>query len=62
LEGKEVKVCLRDFGCYVKFNKECLHKGYKSSMVDIYLSAQIFAAPAVGQNRRESAKINRTAR
>jgi hypothetical protein len=28
LEGNEVKVSLRDFGSYVKFNKEGLHKGY----------------------------------
>ncbi len=23
LEGKEIKVCLRDLGSYVKFSKEC---------------------------------------
>jgi hypothetical protein len=33
----------------VKFNKECLHKGYKCGMENTYLSAQIFAAPAAGQ-------------
>jgi hypothetical protein len=60
-EGKEVKVCLRDLGSYLKFNKECLYKGYKSSMVDTYLS-QLFAAPATGQNRQDFAKVNNTAR
>ncbi len=25
LEGNEVKVCLRHFGSYVKFNKECAY-------------------------------------
>ena len=29
LEGNNVKASIRDFGSYVKFNKECLHKGYK---------------------------------
>ena len=29
LEGKDVKVSIRDFRSYVKFNKECYHKGYK---------------------------------
>jgi hypothetical protein len=29
LEGNDVKVSLSDFGSYVMFNKECLHKGYK---------------------------------
>jgi len=46
LEDNEVKVSLRDFGSYVKFNKECLHKGYKCGTVDTYLTAQLFAAPA----------------
>jgi hypothetical protein len=49
LEGNNVKVSLRDFGSYVKFNKECYHKGYKYSMVNTYLTAQLFAAPAAGQ-------------
>jgi hypothetical protein len=63
LEGVEVKVSLRDFGSYVKFNKKCLHKGYKSGMVvDTYLSAQLFAAPAVGQNRQKLAEMNKTGR
>jgi hypothetical protein len=43
LEGNDVKVSIRDFGSYVKFNKECLHKGYKCSMENTYLSAQLFA-------------------
>ena len=45
LEGKETKVCLRDFGSYVKFSKECYHKGYKNGSVNTYLSAQLFSAP-----------------
>jgi hypothetical protein len=49
LEGYDVKVSLRDFGSYVKFNKECYHKGYKRGMVNTYLTAQLFAAPAAGQ-------------
>ncbi len=49
LEGNDVKVSLRDFGSYIKFNKECYHKGYKSGMVNTYLTAQLFAAPAAGQ-------------
>jgi hypothetical protein len=49
LEGKNVKGSLRDFGSYLKFNKECYHKGYKCSTVNTYLTAQLFAAPAEGQ-------------
>jgi hypothetical protein len=49
LEGNNVKVSLRDFGSYVKFNKECYHKGYKCGTVKRYLTAQLSAAPAVGQ-------------
>jgi hypothetical protein len=49
LEGNDVKVTLRDFGSYLKFNKECYHKGYNSSKVNTYLTAQLFAAPAAGQ-------------
>jgi hypothetical protein len=30
LEGNDVRVSLRNFGSYVKFNKECYHKRYKS--------------------------------
>jgi hypothetical protein len=49
LEGNDVKVSLRDFGSYVIFKKECYHKGYKSSTVNTYLTAQLFAAPDAGQ-------------
>jgi hypothetical protein len=49
LEGIDVKVSLRDFGSYVKFNKECYSKGYKCGTVNTYLTAQLFAAPAAGQ-------------
>ncbi len=60
LEGKDVKVSIRDFGSYVQFNKECYHKGYKNSKVNIYLTAQLFAAPAAGQkwHRLKSTKHN----
>jgi hypothetical protein len=34
LEGNDEKVSLRDFRSYVKFNKECYHKGYKSGKVN----------------------------
>jgi hypothetical protein len=60
LEGYDIKVSLRDFGSYMQFNKECLHKGYKCSMVDTYLSAQQFAAPAAGQLRQKLACMNKT--
>jgi hypothetical protein len=49
LEGNDVKVSLRDFGSYVKFNRGCYHKGYNCSTVNTYLTAQLFAAPAAGQ-------------
>ncbi len=62
LEGNEVKVSLRDFGSYVKFNKECLHKRYKCSMVYTYLSAQLFAEPAAGQKRQKVADMNKSGR
>jgi hypothetical protein len=52
LEGKETKGCLRDFGSYVKFSKECYHKGYKNGSVNTYLSAQLFSAPT-GKRRRK---------
>ncbi len=39
LEGNDVKVSLRDFGSYVKFNKECYHEGYKHGKVNTYLTA-----------------------
>jgi hypothetical protein len=54
MEGNDVKVSLRDFGSYMKFNKECYHKGYKCGMVNTYLTAQPFAAPAAGQNWHRS--------
>jgi hypothetical protein len=50
LEGNDVRLSLRNFGSYVKFNKECYHKGYKSSEVNTYLTGQQFVAPAVGQS------------
>jgi hypothetical protein len=62
LEDNEVKVSLRDFGSYVKFNKECLHKRYKCGTVDTYLSANLFAAPAAGQKRQKLADMNKTRR
>jgi hypothetical protein len=43
LEGNDVNVSPRDFGTYVKFNKECYHKGYKCGTVNTYLTAQLFA-------------------
>jgi hypothetical protein len=49
LESNDVKISLKDFGSYVKFNKECYHKGYKSGKVNTYLTAQLFAAPAAGR-------------
>jgi hypothetical protein len=62
LEGNDVKVSLRDFGSFMKFNKECYHKGYKSSKVNIYLTAQLFAAPAVGQKWHRLKSRNITGR
>jgi hypothetical protein len=62
LEGNDVKVSLRDFGSYVKFNKECYHIGYKSSKVNTYLTAQLFAAPAVGQKWHRLSSMNITGR
>ncbi len=49
LESNNVKVSLRDVGSYVKFNKECYHRGYKCSTVNTYLTTLLFAAPAAGQ-------------
>ncbi len=62
LEGNDVKVNVRDFGSYVKFNKECLHKGYTCGTVDTYLSAQLFAAPAAGQKRQKLTWMNKIGR
>jgi hypothetical protein len=60
LEGNDVKVSLRDFGSYVKFNMECYHKGYKSSKVNTYLTAQLFAAPAARQKWHRLKSMNIT--
>ncbi len=60
LESNDVKVSLRDFGSYVKFNKECYHKGYKSGKVNTYLTAQLFLAPAVGQKWHRLKSMNIT--
>ncbi len=62
LEGNDVKVSLRDFGSYVKFNKECYHKGFKCSTLNTYLTAQLFAAPAVGQKWHKLKCMNITGR
>jgi hypothetical protein len=62
LEGNDVKVSLSDFGSYVKFNKECCHKGYKSSEVNTFLTAQLFAAPAAGQKWHRLKNMNITGR
>ncbi len=62
LEGNDVKVSLRDFGSYVKFDKECYHKGYKCGTVNTYLTAQLFAAPAAGQKWHRLKCMNTTGR
>jgi hypothetical protein len=62
LESNDVKVSLRDFGSYVKFNKECYHKGYKSGAVNTYLTAQLFASPAAGQKWQRLKSMNITGR
>ncbi len=62
LEGKDVKVSIRDFGSYVKFNKECYHKGYKNSEVNTYLTAQLFAAPVARQKWHRLKSMNITGR
>jgi hypothetical protein len=62
LRSNDVKVGLRDFESYVKFNKECSHKGYKCGLVDTYLSAQLFAAPAAQQKRQKLGCMNKTGR
>ncbi len=60
LKCNDVKVSIKNFGSYVKFNKECYHKGYKCSTVNTYLNAQLIAAPAVEQkwHRLKSMKIS----
>jgi hypothetical protein len=60
LESNDVKVSLRDFGSYVKFNKECDNKGYKSGEVNTYLTTQLFAAPAAGQKWHRLKSMNIT--
>ncbi len=62
LEGNDEKVCLGDFGSNVKFNKECYHKGYKSGKMNTYLTAQLSAAPAVGQKWHRLKGMNITGR
>jgi hypothetical protein len=62
LEGNGVKVILRDFRSYVKFNKECYHKGYKSSKMNTYLTAQLFAAPSAGHKWHRLKSMNITGR
>jgi hypothetical protein len=62
LEGNDVKVSLRDFGNYVKLYKECYHKGYKCGTVNTYLTAQLFAVPAAGQNWHRLKCMNITGR
>ncbi len=62
MEGNDVKVSIRDFGSYMKFNKECYHKGYKSGEVNTYLTAQLFAAPAAGQKWYRLKSMNITGR
>ncbi len=53
---------LSDFGSYMKFNKECYHKGYKSGKVNKSLTAQLFAAPAAGQKWHRLKSMNITGR
>jgi hypothetical protein len=62
LEGHDVRVSLRNFGSYMKFNKECYHKGYMSGKMNTYLTAKLFAAPAVGQKWHRLKSINITGR
>jgi hypothetical protein len=45
----------------VKFDKG-YHKGYKSGKVNTYLTAQLFAAPAVGQKWHRLKRMNITGR
>ena len=62
LEGNDVRLSLRNFGSYVKFNKECYHKGYKNGKVNTYLTAQLFAAPVAGQKWHRLKCMNITGR
>jgi len=54
-EDVDTKVCLKEFGSYVKFNNKCLHRGYKCGSVKTYLSAQLFSAP---KGRRSTVQNN----
>jgi hypothetical protein len=54
-EDIETKVCLKEFGSYVKFNNKCLHRGYKCGSVKTYLSPQLFSAP---KGRRSTVQNN----
>jgi hypothetical protein len=54
-EDIEIKVCLKEFGSYVKFNNKCLHRGYKRGSVKTYLSVQLFSAP---MGKRRTAQNN----
>jgi hypothetical protein len=42
LEGYNVKVSLRAFGSYVKFNKKCYYEGYKCGTVNTFLTPSYF--------------------
>jgi hypothetical protein len=61
-EGNDEKVSLEDFESYVKFNKECYHKGYKRGEVNTYLTAQQYAAPAARQKWHRLKRMNITGR
>jgi hypothetical protein len=54
-EDIETKVCLKEFGSYMKFNNKCLHRGYKWGSGKTYLSAQLFSAP---KGRRSTLQNN----
>jgi hypothetical protein len=62
LEGNDVKVSQRDFGIFMRFNKECYHKRYKCGTVNTYLTAQLFAAHAAGQKWHRLKCMNITGR
>jgi hypothetical protein len=62
LKGNDVRVSLRNFGCYVKFNKECYHKRYNTGKMNTHLTAQLLAAPAAGQKWHRLKSINITGR
>jgi hypothetical protein len=62
LGSKDVKVSIRDFGNYMKFNKGRYHKEYKNGKVNTYLTAQLFAAPAARQKWHRLKSIHITER